>query len=448
MCTVCFHRLACSEDVQFFQFDSSGNMYVFPLGSGCTGIPRLVLPGDDLNFVPERADFTGNVTDAIVSKGILHEVSSTDSGTSDVREFKAPLKEEDLDELSHKNFSPDTMKKVKWVTKMYREWRNYRNSQPHLDKISCDLDHQEMISKDSLMFALSRFLTEVKKVDGSKFPSRTLYDILICVQFHLETLGFAWKLLVDVSFTEVKYTLDNLMKMRTAAGIGKSVKKAQILTSFHEDILWSQGLLGINDLETLLNTVVFIIGKGFSLRAGKEHYSLRRPHFDSQFKFLHDDEGQVFLRYIEDFGLKTNKGGIKHRKVESKEVDLYPIMNVERCPLRIIMWYLSLISKDTTCPSFYLQPRKKFTPGNWFLNRPAGANKLRDVIKDMTKKEGFPGFFTNHSLRSTAATKMYRCNIDEQLIMEITGHRSLAVRSYKRTCDQQRKVASNVLFSQ
>ena len=63
----------------------------------------------------------------------------------------------------------------------------------------------------------------------------------------------------------------------------------------------------------------------------------------------------------------------------------------------------------------------------------------------MCTKAGFPGFYMNHSLRSTAATRMCRSNIDEQLIMKITGHCSLAVRSYKRTSDSQHKLASNCM---
>ena len=174
---------------------------------------------------------------------------------------------------------------------------------------------------------------------------------------------------------------------------------------------------------------------------------MRSPPFNSQFVFLHDESGQVFVRYNEEIGFKTNKGGLKHRKVEPKEVDIYPIENGERCPVRILMYYLSMLPKERTCKSLYLQPRRKFRPGFWYLDRPAGANKLRDVIKEVCSKGGLPGFYSNHSLRSTAATKLYLSNIDEQLIQEITGHRSLAVRSYKRTCDSQRKVASNCLFS-
>ena len=40
-------------------------------------------------------------------------------------------------------------------------------------------------------------------------------------------------------------------------------------------------------------------------------------------------------------------------------------------------------------------------------------------------------------MRVTAATRLYEVRIDEQLISEKTGHRSSAIRSYKRTNDTQ-----------
>ena len=42
------YSLAKFEDVQYFQFDSDGNMYVYEGGAGCTGHVRKVEPGDEL----------------------------------------------------------------------------------------------------------------------------------------------------------------------------------------------------------------------------------------------------------------------------------------------------------------------------------------------------------------------------------------------------------------
>ena len=110
----------------------------------------------------------------------------------------------------------------------------------------------------------------------------------------------AWIYIQASSFTDVRFALDNVMKMRTSQGIGITVKKDQILTDFEEDLLWSLGLLGTANPQTLLNTVVFLLGKGCVLCAGKEHRNLRGFNYNSQFQFLHDNEGHIFVRYTED----------------------------------------------------------------------------------------------------------------------------------------------------
>ena len=61
------------------------------------------------------------------------------------------------------------------------------------------------------------------------------------------------------------------------------------------------------------------MGKGFSLRADKEHRVLPDIPFNSQFKFLHDSDNEYFLRYTEDKELKTNKRHLNHKKVESEK---------------------------------------------------------------------------------------------------------------------------------
>ena len=250
-------------------------MFVFAPGAGCTGEATLVQPGDEMIFTGETQevkvltelstqkldaeDVGSNIFDGFTGGMSCGNVTSRQHG------FNTPLNANDLDDLSHKNFSPDTLKKVKWVTKMYRDWRNFRESDPNLESIKCDLDDVRTITEENANYALVRFLTEVKKLDGSDFPGRTLYDILVCVQFHFETLGINWKLLNDDKFCNVKITLDNLMKLHTSQGLGTKINKAQILMPIDEDYLWSIGLLGSHSPEVLLNAIVFLIGKGCAL---------------------------------------------------------------------------------------------------------------------------------------------------------------------------------------
>ena len=55
------------------------------------------------------------------------------------------------------------------------------------------------------------------------------------------------------------------------------------------------------------------------------------------------------------------------------------------------------------------------------------------------------GQIHHHSLRSGAATTLYRQNVDEQTIKEVTGHSSDAVRAYKRSDDSIKRSASAAL---
>ena len=200
--------------------------------------------------------------------------------------------------LAHKNFSDETLKKIKWVWKMFAKWREVHNFEHgHDDYINCDLEDMSTITVDSLVFGMRRFITEIRKKDGNDFPPKMLYQIVLCVQFHLETKGITWRLLEDEFFKELEFTLDNLMKQRTSAGLGITVRKADIITKMDEDILWCRGILGTENPEQLLHTVLYLVGLHCALRAGKEHRNLRSIPFDSQFSWMFDDSGVTYLQY-------------------------------------------------------------------------------------------------------------------------------------------------------
>ena len=81
----------------------------------------------------------------------------------------------------------------------------------------------------------------------------------------------------------------------------------------------------------------------------------------------------------------------------------------------------------------------------WFTSKPIGHNVLNQTVARLCSEAAIGGYRTNHSLH---ATRLYQAGVDEQLIMERTGHRSLeGVRSYKHTSEGQREAASDILHS-
>lgn len=76
-------------------------------------------------------------------------------------------------------------------------------------------------------------------------------------------------------------------------------------------------------------------------------------------------------------------------------------------------------------------PSQQKTKGS-LLNPLTGIN-LQTVVSDICNEGGLHIDLeaTNHSLRASAAIRIYHAGVDEQLISEVTGQRLDAIRNYK-----------------
>lgn len=246
------------------------------------------------------------------------------------------------------------------------------------------------------------------------------------------------------AFHDFLTTLDGEMKRLN--GTGNYLKKNQALpiTIQQEDRLWELGLLGDSNPRVLLNTIVFQIGFFCALRSGNEHRRLR--HKPSQIELVEPPGGRSYIVYREDIS-KTNQGGISSRKKAPKEICQYANLdNPSRCFIRLYKLYNSKCPKDRPAKAFYLTPLAKYREDVWFSKTPLGHNMLGKVVSDMMKQAGFDGHFTNHSLRVSLATRLFDAEVDEQLIMNRTGHSSTdGVRAYKRASTKLKEITSDVL---
>ncbi len=136
--------------------------------------------------------------------------------------------------------------------------------------------------------------------------------------------------------------------------------------------------------------------------------------FYSQFKYVFPNGGLRHIIYTEDLGTKTNKGRLMHKKICPKQVTIFPNKeNCDCCPVQIFYRYNSLLPLKLKCQALYLRPRQVFSDGAWYLDTPIGVNKLRNFVKEVTLQAGIKGFFSNHSLQSTAATWLYQVGMEE-----------------------------------
>ena len=151
--------------------------------------------------------------------------------------------------------------------------------------------------------------------------------------------------------------------------------------------------------------------------------------------------------YREDIS-KTNQGGLKSRKKKPKEVIQYANeKDPGKCIVRLFKLY-NKCPKNRPDDAFYLTPLRRPTNEVWYSVTPLGHNPLSRIVSELMSDGGFEGFYTNHSLRVTCATRLYEAQVDEQLIMGRTAHSSTdGVRAYKRSSKKLKEITSDVLNS-
>ena len=80
----------------------------------------------------------------------------------------------------------------------------------------------------------------------------------------------------------------------------------------------------------------------------------------------------------------------------------------------------------------------------WYDPIGVGKNSLGSFVC----KEGGLAPKSNHSLRATGATTMFRCNVPEKIIQSTTGHRSVdGLRRYERISTEQHQAVSRLMMS-
>ncbi|CAC5385130.1 unnamed protein product [Mytilus coruscus] len=284
----------------------------------------------------------------------------------------------------------NSVKKYKWGYNAFNSWQAERRLRPISDNLgippNClqkDLVHMD---KTELSTSLQYFIAEAKKKTEGYYRHQKSFSI---------------NFFTDPEFLLARQVLDAVMKERATEGLGANTRKqADVISVDEETSLYDKGILGVDNPQQLLDTLLYLCGLHFALRGGTEHRRLRlnsNPQIIGPFQYK--DAKLRYLLYKEDVS-KANAGGLKHRKVVPKCVRAFE--NQE--------------------------------------------NRNKCTVKRLCTSIGLTGKRTNHSLRAPAATRLYNAGIEEQRVAETTGHRSNAVRLYKRTSADQQIEASNILY--
>ncbi len=163
---------------------------------------------------------------------------------------------------------------------------------------------------DQMNEVLSYFLIEIRKQNGEEYPHEMLYKIVLSLQYYIAMNGHDVKLLNHPGLVQMTNTLDNHMKELSKQGVIWERSQAKPISIDEEDKMWKSGLLSDDTPEKLVNTLLYLIGVHFVLRACEEHKALKVSGF-SQFKLKFDYNSDIkYLEYTEHQS-KNHQGRLK-----------------------------------------------------------------------------------------------------------------------------------------
>ena len=289
---------------------------------------------------------------------------------------------------------------------------------------------------------------ETRKTDGSPYPPSTLRSLISGLNRVLQSNQAPFSVLDkgDYRFRNLLKTLDSLSSELHSAGIGATKNSAKVIEVEHEHIFWQKGLLGYSTPKILQCTVFFYVGLNFILRGIQEQYDL----VVSQFRRVPQDtsvyDESVYYEYTE-FISKNNQHRFTDTNSTNKVVRSYALPGKEHCMVKLLDKYFSLLSP--AAPYFYMKAKEKFPADptvSCLINQRVGINQLKKMLPELSEKSGIGVRYTNHSLRATAITRMFNGEIDEKIIAEASGHRSLkALRAYEHTSQLKLQNASRII---
>jgi hypothetical protein len=187
---------------------------------------------------------------------------------------------EELNLASKKQVPKHTVTSLSWAYQAFEQWIKQSSTiSGRTYKIEDLWANEDPVQ---LCEMLSCFCLEVKQKNGDSYTPKSVLQLLINLQkYALDQNDEAFHFMnqKDQRFKRIHTVLDNLSKKLHKDGIGASKVQARVVTIAEEDKMWTNGAMGTETPEALLNAVFFYCGIYLCLRGGEEHRALKYSQF-------------------------------------------------------------------------------------------------------------------------------------------------------------------------
>ena len=144
---------------------------------------------------------------------------------------------------------------------------------------------------------------------------------------------------------------------------------------------------------------------------------------------------------------ENHSGGNKQSEQDYSDVRMYQMVSSPLDPVRCFTLYKSKLHDEN---SFLFAKNLKnwsMQDRTWYGREVIGKNTISTIMKILSQKAGLSQLYTNHCVRASTVTGLFRAGVDTQQICSITKHRSESTLAHyiDSVSDEQKEQASSVL---
>ena len=151
------------------------------------------------------------------------------------------------------------MENTQWALRNFESWRQWQCTQMPDDTVP---EHLLQSNDPALLNKwLSLYVMETHRVDGKKFPSKSIDCLLSRLLRHMREINptNASNFLDenDPNYAGLRGTRDTVTRQLRSDGIEATVKHTEVISKEEEELLWSSGVIGVDNPRALANAVCF-----------------------------------------------------------------------------------------------------------------------------------------------------------------------------------------------
>ena len=180
------------------------------------------------------------------TKSVKTSGSTKTSGSAKVSAedcFAFDIGDGELSNMKSGTCPSNTLKNNEWARRTFETWRSERNKRFPEDKCPDNVFE----NKDTACEWLCKFVTEVRKSNGSEYTPRSIYLLLAGLQRSIRRSDLKEEINIfsDHEFKPLKKVCDSVFKKLHSKGVGATTKSAALLSSEEEKKLWDTGVLSL-----------------------------------------------------------------------------------------------------------------------------------------------------------------------------------------------------------